>query len=125
MALRNLTPDRASGDYSPTLTIVSNIAVLTLLKAFFAVTGDIVQVYFAATVDPTLADTEYTFRVSLPFGLELASVNDIMGVCSPSGSVGLGGAIKGHLASDQAIVDSAQPVATVLDLYGHFAYRIQ
>lgn len=124
MALRNLTPDRLSGDYSPTLTIVSNLAVLTLLKAFFAVTGDIVQVYFAAAVDPTLADTEYTFRISLPFAFELASVNDIVGVCSPSASVGLGGAIKGHLASDQAIADSAQPVATSLDLYGHFAYRI-
>ncbi len=124
MALRNLTPDRLSGDYTPALTIVSNIAVLTLLKAFFAVSGDIVQVHFAATVDPTSADTVFTFRVSLPFGLELASVNDIIGVCSPSLGVGVGGAIKGHLATDTAIVDSAQPVATALNLYGTFAYRM-
>jgi hypothetical protein len=124
MALRNLTADRLSGDYSPALTIVSNIAVLTLLKAFFAVSGDIVQVYFAATVDPTLASTTYTFRVSLPFGLELASVHDIIGVCGPSLGAGFGGAIKGHLASDEAIVDSAQGVDTALNLYGTFAYRM-
>ncbi len=125
MALENLSPHRRSGLWTPTLTIVSNLDVLTLVNAFFAISGNLVQCYLAATADPTAAGV-YSFRAALPTGSRIADARDIIGVCSPETLAVFGGSVKADVASGEALISTdADAGVTVVDVYAHWAYRVR
>ncbi len=122
MALRNLSPDRQSGTWTPTLTGVVNIDSITLLNAFFAIHGDVVQCWVAMTVDAT-AGSSHQGRISLPFGIDVAAVGDIIGMAS-SILQGGSGSITGDPTSNEAVVDGQNNGTGPESVVAQFAYRM-
>jgi len=61
----NLNPLIASGTYTPVTSSLSNITSITNLNGFFQRIGDIVQVSFRGSVNPTATGVA-SFRVDLP-----------------------------------------------------------
>ena len=83
--------------------------------------GNVVHCFLSATVDPT-AGTAWSFTATLPFGVDVTAVTDIIGAVSVS-AIASAGDVSGVIASDTALVaglhdDSAQTANAV------FAYRI-
>jgi hypothetical protein len=67
-----------SGTYTPTLTASTNVADITLLKAFYTRVGNVVTVNVTGTVDPT--DSGQTlFYISLPIASNLSAASDLCG----------------------------------------------
>ncbi len=122
MALRNLSPDRHSGGYTPTLTAGTNVDAVVLLNAFFAVHGDLVECWVAMTVDATTA-AAYDLRISLPFGIPVAAAGDIIGTASPL-IPDSGGSVTGDATNNEAQLDSAASTTGVETVVAHFAYRM-
>ena len=121
MSMRNIPVARHGALWVPTLTVVTNIAALTLLNAIRTIDGDVVQCFVGATVDPT-AGTAWEFRCSLPFPVDVVAVSDVMGVCGQATVVGAGTVI-GDTTNNAALIgglhdDSAENV------YAVFAYKI-
>ena len=121
MALPNLPVSKHGALWVPTLTVVTNIAVLTLLNAIYTINGRVVQCFVGATVDPT-AGTAWQFRCSLPFGVDVVAAKDVMGVCGQATVVGAGTVI-GDATNNAALIgglhdDSAE------DVFAIFAYKI-
>lgn len=122
MGLDRLPIQKKSGIWLPTLTIVTNIDALTFLNGFYVISGNLVQCYLAASVDPTGGAT-WAFRASLPFGIDLAADSDLIGVCAPSVSGGFGGTVRADPTNNEALFQTTHSVGA-LDVYAHFAYRI-
>jgi hypothetical protein len=111
----------------PTLTLEQNLAALTLLSAFYAVTGDVVQCWVALLADPT-AGGDIGFTVSLPTPLfhNVSDPEDVIGTASfeaPSGGQP-GGNVQANAPSPlTAFVTSTAPNGTAGNIFVHFAYR--
>jgi hypothetical protein len=122
MGVYRLPRERLSGIWTPTLTIVSNLAVLTLVKGMFGISGGLVTCWLSATADPTAASV-YTFRASLPIGLDVVDVDDLIGVAIGDSIVGVGD-VTGVIATDDALVTVDTGADTLHDVRATFAYRI-
>ena len=123
MSLRNLAPDRQSGEWIPTITDVDNVAASVLLNAFFAISGDLVHCWVSMTIDMTAAAV-YAVRLSLPFGIVVAAAGDIIGTCAPVGGA-FGGTVTGDPTNNEALVDSENGGTGVETVQVYFAYRLQ
>ena len=123
MALRNLSPHRQAGDWTPTITDVDNVDASVLLNAFYAVSGNLVQCWVAMTIDMTAA-AAFTVRVSLPFGIDVAAAGDIVGLASPLIPNG-GGAVVGDPTNNEAEITSFNSTLGVETVLASFAYKIQ
>lgn len=122
MTLNRLPAQKRDGAWVPTLVAVANLDDLTLLNAFFAISGDVVECSLAVNVDPTLA-AAWSFRATLPFGISLAAESDLIGVLAPAVSGGFGGTVRGDTTNNQALLEG-QMSTEALDVYAQFAYRI-
>lgn len=122
MALRNLSRDRQSGLWTPTITDVTNVDASVLLNAFFAIHGDLVECFVSMTIDMTAAAV-YAVRLSLPFGIDVAAAGDIIGTCAPVGGAN-GGTVTGDPTNNEALVDSQNGTTGVETVQAQFAYRI-
>ncbi len=122
MALRNLPTHKQSRIWTPTLTDVSNLDTIVLAAAFYSIAGDLVTCWLHATPDPT-AGSAYTFRVSLPIGVDIVSIDDVIGVAIAAQVVGVGD-VEGVVATDDALVTASAGVSTAHVLRATFAYRI-
>ena len=69
----------ASGTYSPTLTIVTNLSATANGTGFWTRVGDVVHVSMKCTADAS-ATGLCTFRCSLPAASTLSSTGDLIGV---------------------------------------------
>ena len=121
MSLRNLSAAKRGGNYTPTLTGVTNIDTVTLNGAFYQISGNVVTVYLHCAIDATAA-AAWEFRCSLPFAIDVQATQDIIGGGSVSGSGGFGAAVQGDPTNNEAAIDG-QHDASELDGVFIFSYR--
>ncbi len=93
----------ASGTYSPTVTIVSNLDAATLSgTANYMRVGNTVTVSGAVTVDPTLAATQTELSLTLPIASNFGSGTDCRGTAFCAAIAGQGAAMFAVAATDTA-----------------------
>jgi len=68
----------ASGEYTPTLTGVANVAASTSAPAQYLRVGNVVSVWGAVSIDPTAAGSTQ-LGISLPIASNLAAITDLSG----------------------------------------------
>ncbi len=124
MALRNLSPDRQSNTWVPTLTAGANVAAVVFINGFYSITGDVVHCFLEMTVDPTVITTPWTVRASLPVGVDLAATGDLIGTAGVLDSGGLGGAVTADTTNNEANIDSQNLGAGVETIVVQFGYRV-
>jgi len=124
MALRKIPANRIGSHYSPTLVASTNVNTVTLRDAFYAVTGQCVQVYAAVQIDP-VATGFIAFRASLPFGIEILAESDCIGTTGTKGSPAQGGTVAGDIASNQVLINGQVGAAIPTDIYFHFGYILR
>jgi len=91
----------ASGVYTPTWTIVSNLDAITAVQCQYMRVGDIVTVSGHVAIDPTSGAVLCRARATLPIASNLAATADCMGVVA-SASFGEAGAILGDATNNAA-----------------------
>ena len=123
MAIRNLSNQKLVGGYVPTLEIIANIISVELKSAFYTTNGQCVQVYGVASVLPTVGGL-YTFRASLPVGMEFTAIEDCIGIAGTQNWGNVGGIVRAHLATNEASIESYAG-AGLVDCYFHFAYIVR
>ncbi len=113
----------SAGEYVPTLTDVTNVAVSALLDARFVKFGDQVTVYFAVTVDATAAAAT-ELGISLPVASALAAANDLTGIAGSAETVGGLGMVAADAANDRAALTYTAVGTGVVTWRGSFSYEI-
>lgn len=62
-----VAPNVLSSTYTPTFSSLTNCASPTILGTTkYSVNGDIVQIFLRLTIDPTTADTQWSFNMTVP-----------------------------------------------------------
>jgi hypothetical protein len=90
-----------SGTYTPTVTASTNAASASAVGDFTYIrVGTIVNVTGRVTVDPTAANTDTIFTVSLPIASNFSAVQDAAGVVAFPWWVG---SINGSIANDHLV----------------------
>lgn len=109
-----------SGEYTPALTLVDNVAGATALPAFFSRVGDVVTVHGAVNVQASSPGTPLTLRVALPVPSALVTADHLAGVGSAPATT-----IRAHGTSDTAeLVVPSGPGSSTLVTFS-FAYRLR
>lgn len=113
----------ASGEYVPTLTDVTNIAVSALVAARFVRINNTVIVYYGVTLDITgIGAVE--LGISLPVASTLAAAGDLTGHAN-SEEVGEDQAvIAGDVANDRAAMTYTGIATGVIAWAGSFSYQV-
>jgi hypothetical protein len=121
MALLKLPAHRLTGNYTPDLVVDVNVDSVTLLNAFYAVTGQFVQVYIAAQIDPTAAGF-VSFTASLPFGMDVIAESDCIGTAGTKGSPTVGGTVAGLVSANTVHITAQLNSTAPAAVFFHFAY---
>jgi len=110
MGLENVPRQRLAGLWTPTLTIVATLDAVTLNRAFYSVSGNLVSCFLSVQCDPS-STAEWRFRVSLPIATPLAAIGDIAGAGGILGSAGFGAGVVADVANDEALCFGAHSAA--------------
>lgn len=113
----------ASGEYVPTLTDETNIAVSALVAARFVRINNTVTVFFGVTIDITGAGAA-ELGISLPVASALAAAGDLTGHAN-SLTVGEDQAVlAADAANDRAAMNYTGIATGVIAWAGSFSYRV-
>lgn len=117
----------ASGTYTPTGTIVSNIdaATVTMEQAQWMRVGNVCTVSGRFLADPTLAATLTRLDISLPIPSNLINAPDCSGIVASTTTVSECGGIIGNTVSDNAQARWLTTVATAQQYFYTFTYLIE
>lgn len=115
--------DVSSGEYTPTLTGVTNVAASALLAARFHRIGANVTVYFALTIDATTTGAT-ELDISLPIASTLAAATDCIGMAVSATAAENQGAVTGDVSNDRAQLDLTAVGTGVIEWRGSFSYTI-
>lgn len=124
MALRNIPSARVTGNYTPSFVVGANVDAVTLRNAFYAVTGQFVQVCIAVQVDPT-ASGFISFTASLPFVIDVAEESDCIGTVGTKGSPTVGGTVAGNVSNNTVNINGQLNSSSPTDVYFHFSYILR
>ncbi len=113
----------ASGEYVPTLTDVTNVAVSALVAARFVRINNTVIVYFAVTIDATAAAAT-EFGITLPVVSAIAAVGDLTGHANTQVVDEDQAVIEGDVANDRAAVNYTAIATGVVAWTGSFSYQV-
>lgn len=112
-----------AGEYTPTLTDVTNVAASALVAARYQRIGTNVVVHFSVTIDPTsAAATE--LGISLPIASDLAAAADLCGSANSGETVGEPAIIVGDSTNDRASLAFTAVGTGVVQWSGSFSYQI-
>jgi hypothetical protein len=102
----------------------TNLNTATLANAFYTVNGQCVQVYAAVDID---ADTAafIAFTLSLPFGIDITSVTELIGHTSTEDDPHLGGTVQGAITSNLAAAQGQVSSTGANTIYLYFAYVLR
>ena len=126
MALRNLQPAKGKtvASFEPVTSNLTNLDTLTFLNGFFSVAGNLVTVTAAFTTNPTSAVALFSFEMSLPFGIDVTAVADIIGVAGNGNGPEFGGSVIGSIANDTALATSMHEEADAITTIS-FSYVVE
>lgn len=116
------------GTYTPTGYGVTNCvdADITEYEANWTRYGNLITVYGDVDVDPTAAAAVTTFRLSLPFAVNLSAATMCSGVINPSGVNAPGGTAQMHTGTspDRVEFNFYATVATATRFSYTYRYRV-
>lgn len=113
----------ASGTYTPTLTLVSNLDAATANASFWTRTGDVVSVSGIISVNATAAATT-ELGISLPIASNFGTFRDCAGVAFAPTSSGMGAAIGADAANDRAEMEWVAVALGAHNMHFNFSYRV-
>jgi hypothetical protein len=114
----------ASGEYTPTLTDVTNVAASALLGARFIRVGNQITVAFSVTIDPTAAAAT-ELGISLPVASAIAATAEVIGLANSGETVGEPAIVIGDIANDRASLQFTAVGTGVVTWQGTFQYIVQ
>lgn len=115
--------DFESGEYTPTLTNVTNVAASAVLGARYFRIGNVVTVYFSITIDVTsAAATE--LDMTLPVVSNLAAAKDLIGHANSAETVGEPLVVTGDSTNEKAQLSYTAVGTGVVTWNGSFSYAI-
>lgn len=116
----------SSGEYTPTLTAVSNVSSVSPLSCHWMRVGDTVTVGGSFVINTSAgASTSTTVGVSLPIVSGLTLQNHCGGTCCFIIGTGLGpGLVRGDVANDQAEFVFPSPLSGAGRVHFTFSYRV-
>jgi hypothetical protein len=115
--------DFDSGEYTPTLTDVTNVAASVLLGARYMRIGSTVTVHFALSIDAT-ATGATELDISLPVASNFTDAEDCSGLAVSSTAGENQGSITADVANDRAQLDLTAVGTGVIEWRGSFSYAI-
>lgn len=115
----------AAGEYTATLTGVTNVDSATLTKARYLRVGSLVHVSIQLDVDPTAAAATEV-GISLPIPSAIAAVSDVIGVASEAGggAATSGGTVEGDATNDRAALKFTAAGTSAETWRAEFTYRV-
>lgn len=114
----------ASGTYTPTLTIVTNVDSLTAYAAQWMRVGNVVTVSGWVDIDVTNAAADVYFRASLPIASALAAGQQLGGVGAEGGVGGKVLRIYADTVNDEATFFGGMSTASSANLSFTFTYLV-
>lgn len=122
--VKKIAPTNSSGEYTPTVTAVSNLDVVTIQSAHYYRTGSMCIVYISFTADPTSA-AECVFGVSLPIASNLAASSEVIGNGNAAGAGAVETvAVNGDTSNNRANVTFIATADSSRSYIISFSYKI-
>lgn len=116
-----------SAEYTPTLTVVSNLDGVSLVSAHYYRNGNYCQVWVQFTADAT-ATGDCTLGISFPFASEISASGEVMGHGSATTISGSGVvetlSIGSDVTNNRANVGFVATGTTNRNYYASFSYKI-
>lgn len=113
----------ASGEYVPTLTLVTNLAAAVLVAARFVRINNTVTVYFGVTLDVTGAGAA-ELGISLPVASALAAAGDLTGHANSLTVDEDQAVVAADAGNDRAAMNYTGIATGVIAWAGSFSYRV-
>lgn len=111
----------ASGTYTPTATVVSNLDSVTPNSMAWTRVGNVVFVEGLVSVDPTAAGT-VSYRITLPVASNFSLARQLNGTCITTvASIGF---VTGDATNDAALVTATNAVTTSHSHIFTFGYEV-
>jgi hypothetical protein len=116
----------SSGEYTPTITAVSNVAAVgTNNPCHWHRIGTYITVVGSCTIDPTTAATTTTFRISLPVASNFADAASAQGVVTGGGTEATGGGVIISVAATDDVLARFFPAGNGNNAVGFvFGYKV-
>lgn len=120
----NAQPFFGDGNYTPTLTNVTNVDATTPASCQYIRVGNTVTVSGTLALDATTGVTLTQVGISLPFPSNFSAVNQCAGTATGDGGSNGPGVIRADATNDRAELFCVPAGATNTTWYFTFTYRI-
>ena len=123
MAIDKITKSKLAGEWTGTVSDLSNLDAGVFSAGFYSIAGNLVTCCALFTVDQTAAGAA-ELRVSLPIGQDFQAASDLIGVVGAA-ATGNGGRVEADPTNDLARIYFDTGVATADELLSvSFSYRV-